>query len=137
MYKNILIVLSLFVFLSCTKENNGSKNPNESDGSKINPAECIKGKLVLKGICMNYVIEVVSGAIDPSLIESSWENPLTHDVYKNVFGLASICTFPPTLNEGDEFYFTIPQSPLDQLCVQCKAYSPIPTKTLFIELCAE
>jgi hypothetical protein len=105
MYKNILIVLSFFVFLSCTKENNASV---------INPNGCIKGKLVLKGICMNYVIEVVSGTIDPSLIESTWENPDTHDVYKNVFGLASICTFPPTLKEGDEFYFTIPQSPVDQ-----------------------
>ena len=120
--------------LSCTKESNGSK---------IYPNECIKGKLVLKGICMNYVIEVVSGNIDSSLIESTWENPLTHDVYKNVFGLASICTFPPTLNEGDEFYFTvfnfmgIPEDFPPQDCVQCQAYSPIPAKRVFIELCAK
>lgn len=119
--------------LSCTKES----KTNNFNSSKFDSNKCIKGKLVLKGICMNYVIEVVSGNIDSSLIESNWENPDTHDVYKNVFGLASICTFPPTLNEGDEFYFTIPQSPVDQLCIQCKAYSPIPTKTLFIELCAK
>ncbi len=134
MRKFILIVISVFLMLSCTKESNGSK---------IYPNECIKGKLVLKGICMNYVIEVVSGNIDSSLIESTWENPLTHDVYKNVFGLASICTFPPTLNEGDEFYFTvfnfmgIPEDFPPQDCVQCQAYSPIPAKRVFIELCAK
>jgi hypothetical protein len=128
MSKYILVLASLFVMLSCTKE---------SDSSKFDSSKCIKGKLVLKGICMNYVIEVVSGTIDPSLIESTWENPLTRDVYKNVFGLASTCTFPPNINEGDEFYFTIPQSPLDQSCAVCLAYSPIPTKTLFIELCAK
>jgi len=133
MSKYILVLASVFVMLSCTKES----KTNNFNSSKFDSNKCIKGKLVLKGICMNYVIEVVSGNIDSSLIESNWENPDTHDVYKNVFGLASICTFPPTLNEGDEFYFTIPQSPVDQLCIQCKAYSPIPTKTLFIELCAK
>jgi hypothetical protein len=133
MSKYILVLASVFVMLSCTKES----KTNNFNSSKFDSNKCIKGKLVLKGICMNYVIEVVSGNIDSSLIESNWENPLTHDVYKNVFGLASICTFPPTLNEGDEFYFTIPQSPVDQLCIQCKAYSPIPTKILFIELCAK
>jgi len=134
MIKYVFVLLSVFVFLSCTKESNDSK---------INPNGCIKGKLVLKGICMNYVIEVVSGTIDSSLIESNWENPLTHDVYKNVFGLASICNFPPTLNEGDEFYFTIfnfmgiPEDFPPQDCVQCQAYSPIPAKRLFIDICAK
>ncbi len=134
MYKNILIVLSFFVFVSCTKESNGSK---------INPNECIKAKLVLKGICQNYVIEVISGNIDPTLIEGTWQNPLTHDVYKNVFGLASICSFPSTLNEGDEFYFTvfnfmgIPEDFPPQDCVQCQAYSPMPDKRLFVTICSK
>jgi hypothetical protein len=84
---------------------------------------------------MNYVIQITEGDVDKSLYESSWQNPLTNTTYKNVFGLESICTFPSTINEGDEFYFSIPKSPIVQTCAQCKAYSPIPSKKINIEIC--
>ena len=96
--------------------------------------EYFKGKLVLQGICMNYVIQIVEGSVNPTLFEQSWVNPFTNTNYKNVFGLASICTFPSNIKEGDEFYFTIPKNPVAQTCAQCKAYSPIPAKTISIEI---
>ena len=96
--------------------------------------EIFKGKLVLQGICMNYVIQIVEGSVNPTLYEQSWANPLTNTTYKNVFGLASICTFPSNIKEGDEFYFTIPKNPVAQTCAQCKAYSPIPAKTINIAI---
>jgi hypothetical protein len=117
--------LIIFIFLlniSCNKSNDTS-------------VTCFKGKLVLKGICMNYVIQIIEGDVDKSLYESSWQNPLSNTTYQNVFGLESICTFPSTINEGDEFYFSIPKRPVVQSCAQCKAYSPIPNKKISIEIC--
>ncbi len=105
---------------------------NKSSDTSI---ACFKGKLVLKGICMNYVIQIIEGDIDKSLFESSWQNPVTNTSYQNVFGLESICNFPPTINEGNEFYFTILKNPITQTCAQCLAYSPIPSKKISIEIC--
>jgi hypothetical protein len=84
---------------------------------------------------MNYVIQIIEGDVDKSLYESSWQNPLSNTTYQNVFGLESICTFPSTINEGDEFYFSIPKRSVVQACAQCKAYSPIPNKKISIEIC--
>ena len=117
--------LIIFIFLlniSCNKSSDTS-------------VTCFKGKLVLKGICMNFVIQIIEGDVDKSLYESSWQNPLSNTTYQNVFGLESICTFPSTINEGDEFYFSIPKRPVVQSCAQCKAYSPIPNKKISIEIC--
>jgi hypothetical protein len=96
--------------------------------------EYYKGKLVLQGICMNYVIQIIEGSVNPILYEQSWVNPSTNTTYQNVFGLGSICTFPSNIKEGDEFYFTIPQNPVVQTCAQCKAYSPMPAKTINIAI---
>ncbi len=124
--KNIFITpLTLFILLglACKKNN-------------ISSISCLKGKLVAKGICMNYFIELVDGNIDPSLIEKTWINPMTKTEYKNVFALGSICTFPPNIAEGQEFYFSILDQPVASSCTQCQAYSPVPDKKLFIAICA-
>ena len=117
-------LLAFFVLLniSCNKSNDTIQN-------------CFKGKLVLKGLCMNYVIQIIEGDVDKALYESSWQNPSTKTTYQNVFGLGSICTFPSTINEGDEFYFSIPKSSIVQTCAQCMAYSPTPNKKINIEIC--
>jgi hypothetical protein len=117
-----LFTLIILLNISCKKSNNTS-------------VACFKGKLVSTGICMNYVIQITEGDIDKSLYEISWQNPVNNIIYQNVFGLASICTFPSTIKEGDEFYFTIQKNPLVQTCTQCQAYSPIPSKRLNIEIC--
>jgi len=117
-------LLAFFVLLniSCNKSNDTIQN-------------CFKGKLVLKGLCMNYVIQIIEGDVDKALYESSWQNPSTKTTYQNVFGLGSICTFPSTINEGDEFYFSIPKSSIVQTCAQCMEYSPTPSKKISIEIC--
>lgn len=118
----LILALFFLVTISCNKSNDTSN-------------ACFKGKLVLKGICMNYVIQIIEGDIDKSLFESNWRNPVNNISYQNVFGLASICNFPSTINEGDEFYFTMPKNPIAQACAQCEAYSPIPSKKISIEIC--
>jgi hypothetical protein len=116
----ILVLLGL-LSLSC------SKSDPETD--------CIKGKLLINGICSNITIQVVSGKIDPTLIEKSWEDPATSKKYENVFALQSICTFPTTLKEGDEFYFVIDNDPKGSECMRCLAYRPVPPKGLMIRVC--
>jgi len=104
--------------------------------SKIDAkTDCIKGKLLINGICGNITIQVMSGKIDSNLIEKSWEDPETSKKYENVFALKSICTFPSNLKEGDEFYFVIDNDPKGSECPRCLAYRPIPPKSLMIRVC--
>ena len=99
--------------------------------NKEKPAgTCYKGRLEVKGICSNYTIRVLEGNIDPSKVEASWTDPNTGKTYRNVFALGSPCSFPASLKEGDEFYFTL-QSPV-QNCAVCEAYYPKPAKALAI-----
>jgi len=117
-----LVAFFILSNISCNKSNNTS-------------VACFKGKLVLKGLCMNYVIQITEGDVDKALYESSWQNPSTNTTYQNVFGLASTCTFPTTIKEGDEFYFSIPKNPIVPTCADCMAYSPTPSKKINIEIC--
>ena len=116
-----ILVLVAFLSVHCTKD----------DPSK----DCIRGKLVIKGICGNSTIQVISGKIDSSLIVKTWEDPSTTKKYDNVFALKSICTFPGTIMEGDEFYFKIDNDPRGSDCAVCLAYRPTPPKGLMISIC--
>lgn len=97
------------------------------------PADTYRGKLVKKGICMNYTISVVAGNIDKSLVEATWTDPNTNTSYTNAFRLESICNFPANLNEGDEFSFVIDNN-ADLSCAVCQAYYPTPQKGLKIKV---
>jgi hypothetical protein len=92
---------------------------------------CYKGRLEIKGVCMNYTIKVLEGNMDTSLLQSSWTDPNTGSTYQNVFALGSVCNFPPDINQGDEFYFKIGNRS-EQGCAVCLAYYPTPPKHLSI-----
>ena len=92
-----------------------------------------KGRLEIKAICMNYTIKLIEGNIDASKIVSEWKDETTGKTYTNVFGLGSHCTFPSTIKEGDEFYFTI-DSTYAGNCAVCMAYYPKPPKSLAIKI---
>ena len=102
-------------------------------GKKKTAAGIFKGRLEIKAICMNYTISVLEGAIDTSLVASAWTDETTGKSYKNVFGLGSRCTFPSTLEQGDEFYFVIDSSQVQQ-CAVCMAYYPTPQRKLSIKV---
>ncbi len=119
MNKFIYLFALLFI-LSCSKKNSDS----ELESS-------YKGKLVVKGICMNYVIQVLDSDFDSSLIELNWINEFSDISYTNVFALGSVCDFPEDIDEGDEFNFIIDNSK-DNNCAVCLAYSPTPNKYLSI-----
>lgn len=92
-----------------------------------------KGRLEVKALCMNYTISVIDGNIDTALVVPSWTDETTGKSYHNVFRLGSPCTFPADINAGDEFYFTIDSSAV-QNCAVCMAYYPTPPKKLPIKV---
>jgi len=102
---------------------------------EVLPENCFKGRLSLKGICSNYVIELSAGTLDTSKVESQWIHPNTGKLYKNAFALSNPCVFPASLKEGDEFYFKLDPALLNGECGVCLAYSPTPKKRLPISIC--
>jgi len=92
-----------------------------------------KGKLEVKGMCMNYTIKLLEGNIDASKLVAEWKNEVTGKTHNNVFALGSVCNFPPTINEGDEFFFTIDTSYVSN-CAVCLAYYPKPAKSIAIKV---
>ena len=101
------------------------KNKNES--------AAYKGRLEIKGMCMNYTIRLLEGNLDTSKVVSLWKNEATGKTYNNVFALGSACSFPSTINEGDDFYFTVDSSYVSN-CAVCLAYYPKPKKSLAIKV---
>ena len=117
-------LLFISIFFSCDK-----------DTEKIADLEtCYSGKLVKKGICMNYVIEVLDPMFDKNLIEISWRDEFSDKEYQNVFTLGSVCDFPIDISEGDIFNFSVIEN-YNQQCAVCLAYTPTPEKSLNIRLC--
>lgn len=122
-----LFLLAPFFLLAISKENCKNKSSEElAEG-------CYKGKLEVKGGCMNYTISIQTRDFKANLVEASWTDETTGKSYKNVFGLGSRCTFPNTINEGDEFYFTIDSTSV-QNCAVCMMYYPTPQKKLSIKV---
>ena len=92
-----------------------------------------KAKLETKALCMNYTLRLLEGNIDTSLMVANWTDESTGKSYTNVFALGSPCTFPPNIEQGDEFYFRIDSSEKQQ-CAVCMAYYPTPPKKLSIKV---
>lgn len=82
---------------------------------------------------MNYTISLIEGQLDPSLLEAEWTDESTGKKYQKVFALGSPCNFPESIQEGDEFYFSI-DSTTKQDCAVCMAYYPTPAKKLKIKV---
>ncbi len=94
---------------------------------------CYKGKLEVKGGCMNYTISITGSNFDTSLVMATWTDENTNKTYQNVFALKSRCTFPDTIAAGDEFYFVIDSTSV-QNCAVCLMYYPAPSKKLSIKV---
>jgi hypothetical protein len=128
MIRLMLIILSVLSVMSCDKQ--------QEIQQVVADSTCYKGKLVLKGICNNAVVEVLDDRMNPAFYEKTWKDESTGIVYSNVMGNANYCTFPGDLKEGQEFYFRIdlPTSlPAD--CANCKALSPTPQTRQYIQIC--
>ena len=108
------MVLAPFVFILAVTTGE-CKNKNENS--------VYKGKLEVKGMCMNYTIKLLEGNIDASKLVAEWKNEVTGKTYVILVALGSVCNFPPTINEGDEFSLQLIQ-PYVSNCAVCLAYYP-------------
>jgi hypothetical protein len=113
-----LVFIVLLVILGCNKDDTDER-------------EIFIGKLVVKGICMNYVIQVNDDNFPSNMLEENWTNEFSEIGYQNVFALKSVCDFPEDIEEGDTFSFLI-DNDKEILCPVCLAYSPIPRKSVSI-----
>src|SRR5437773_10649572 len=98
------LLLASFILLTLSKESCKSK---KEGSSPTMTQDCYKAKLEVKGGCMNYTIGITGQNFDTSMVAATWKDDMTGKTYMNVFALGSRCTFPDTINEGDEFYFKI------------------------------
>jgi len=119
----IYVLVPLVFILAATT--NKCKNKNESS--------TYKGKLEVKGMCMNYTVKLLEGNMDASKLVAEWKNEVTGKTHTNVFALGSVCNFPSTIKEGDEFYFTIDSTYVSN-CAVCLAYYPKPAKSIAIKV---
>lgn len=117
----ILIILVATLTISASDCN------QKKEGTKL------KGRLEIKGICSNYTISLLDGQIDTSMIAGKWTDETTGKEYSNVFALGNPCSFPKTLQQGDEFYFRIDTAKQED-CIVCMAYYPKPVRALNIRI---
>ncbi len=110
-----------------------SISADKCSNTKKNVPGIYKARLEIKAICMNYTLSLLDGGIDSSLIMASWIDESTGKSYTNVFGLQSPCTFPPNIQQGDDFYFMIDSSTIKD-CIVCMAYYPTPPRKLSIKI---
>ena len=124
--KSFLILITFILLTTCKDDN------SESLCEANYP---YKAKLAIKGICFNYVIELIEGDPILDLIENEWTDEMSGRVYNNVFRLSNYCDFPNEIEEGEEFNFNIINVPIDNLCAVCMAYRPTPQKAINIDIC--
>ena len=123
-----MIRFSAFLIVLFTLLTAATCNPSTKNAALA--SNCFKGKLVIKGICMNYVVQVVQGDTSKLKVAATWMDETTDKTYTNVFALGSKCNFPD-MQEGDEFYFTLADKP-EEGCNVCLAYRPVPAVSNFI-----
>lgn len=122
----LLVLLICILTLTISADKCGDKKAGAAAGK-------YKARLETKGICMNYTLRLLEGDIDTSMITASWTDESTNKSYTNVFALASPCTFPANIEQGDDFYFVI-DTTQKQECVVCMAYYPTPPRKLSIKV---
>jgi hypothetical protein len=123
----LFVFLSSIFLLTVSAGNCHKKNKNNTDSGVY------KGRLEIKAACLNYTIKVIKGNIDTALVEANWTDATTKKTYTNVFALGSVCSFPSTIQEGEEFYFSMDASPIRN-CAVCMLYYPTPSKKLSIKV---
>lgn len=118
------LILSAFSFLLLSN--------SECNKKKI-ASEKLKGRLEIKGICLNYTISLLDGNIDTSKISNEWTDTNTGKTYKKVFRLSDPCSFPENIKEKATFYFVIDTSAMNE-CIVCEAWYPTPSHSLKIKV---
>jgi hypothetical protein len=95
----------------------------------------LRGKLVIKEICAHYVIQVIEGNVDTSMVTNGWKDEQRNKTYDKVFTVSNRCGFAETnLNEGDEFEFSFDKNPPPEDCLVCMAFYSTPPKRSAVKI---
>jgi hypothetical protein len=121
---NIFVIALVSILFGCSK-------PASTIPKGV--SECLTGKLVKKGICGQYVVELQSTGAQDVEVEKSWNDPSSATNYQNVFTVANPCDFPSTIMQGEVFTFTLVSNGTNT-CGFCQAYTPTPSSRNFISL---
>src|ERR1700753_3348086 len=66
--------------------------------------QLLHGKLIMSTGCGNYMLQVTQGTLPSDKINSTWKDPLTGNVYTNVFTVLNRCVLYDTaFHFGVEF----------------------------------
>ncbi len=114
----VFVIALAFGSFACNK-------PTSKISSKA-VSDCLTGKLVKRGICGQYVIELQSSDAQGIEIAESWNDPSSATSYQNVFTVANPCDFPSAIEQGEIFAFTIAGKGINT-CSLCEAYTPTPS----------
>ena len=112
MQKTFLFFCLLAVFIGC--------RPSE-------PA-CLKAK-VLRVSCASFVVQVLN---KDSVGSYGWKDVSGSGVYNNVITVANSCKIGKW-SKGEEFYFTLVDSPQSSECMTCMMFDAPPEKSYMIE----
>lgn len=110
--KIITGLVFLVTALSCNKENFTSG--------------CLEGKLI-DAFCADYIIQITDGEFDQFVADATWTDPVSGNVYQNVFRLKNYCPLQErSISNGDTFTFRISNENYVNNCVTCLAIRPGP-----------
>ena len=95
---------------------------------KLSDPPCLKAKVV-RVSCASFVIQVLN---KDSVGSYGWKDISGNGVYNNVFAVANSCKVGKW-SKGEEFYFTLVDSPQTSDCMTCMMFDAPPEKSYMIE----
>lgn len=118
-------VISFFLAPGCEKTGIPDNLKSLENKQNLEGGQCITGILVKKGICGQRVIKINSQNKDGIAYAVRWKDDTSGKTYENVFTVENFCSFPASINEGEEFTFKL-TSDRSNNCVTCMAFTPVP-----------
>lgn len=129
---NLLLSLLVPFIITTTPYSKDKEKATVNKGAEANK-QCYLGRLEIKGICGQYVVRIISKNKKTMNAATTWRNPSSGKVYKNVFTVSNHCSFPNAIKQGETFYFTITNN-IKNDCMTCEAYTPVPKQSMAIQV---
>jgi hypothetical protein len=118
-------VISFFLTPGCEKTGIPGDSKSLENRQTLEASQCMKGILVKKGICGQRVIKITSQNKEGVGYAAQWKDEISGKTYENVFTVENYCSFPVSVNEGDEFTFKLTSDKTND-CVVCQSFTPVP-----------
>ena len=112
----LLLILLIVSGYQCKKHNS-------------NEGPLLTGKLIASDGCLQYVVEVLDGPVDPAKVVATWKDTDNDSVFHNVFRLTAVrdaCGIAYYgVSKGDIFTFRTDPNPQNMTCYVCAVYTTL------------